>query len=173
MRICQELGIKNPSWLMTVMAFETQYTFAPNKPNRAGSTGTGLIQFMKETIDGRVDKKTGKLYPGIGAKLGITHSQLAGMTAERQLDVVKVYFQQFGGRVAQAKDVDDLYFLVLNPVSFGKPDDATVFQPGTEAYSKNKGLDTDKDGRVSIAETAQKIRAAYQEGLAKYGLKIQ
>lgn len=173
MRICQELDIKNPSWLMTVMAFETEYTFAPNKPNRAGSTGTGLIQFMKETIDGRVDKKTGKFHPGIGAKLGITHSQLAGMTAERQLDVVKAYFQQFGSKPTQAKDVDDLYFLVLNPVSFGKPDDDTVFQPGTETYSKNKGLDTNRDGRVSISETAQKIRAAYQEGLAKYGLKIK
>lgn len=173
MRICQELNIKNPSWLMTVMAFETKYTFAPNKKNEAGSTGTGLIQFMKETIDGRIDKKTGKLRPGLGAKLGITHSQLAGMTAERQLDVVKAYFQQFGGKPAQAKDVDDLYFLVLNPVSFGKADDDTVFQSGTAAYRDNKGLDADKDGKVSIGETAQKIRETYQEGLAKYGLKIK
>lgn len=172
MRICQELGVKNPSWLMTVMAFETKYTFAPNKPNEAGSSGMGLIQFMKTTIDGRVGKRTGKFVPGLGAKLGITHSQLAGMTAERQLDVVKAYFQQFS-RVAQTKDVDDLYFLVLNPVSFGKADNDTVFQSGTETYRVNKGLDTDKDGRVTIAETAQKIRAAYQEGLAKYGLKIK
>ena len=173
MRICQELNIKNPSWLMTVMAFETKYTFAPNKKNEAGSTGTGLIQFMKETIDGRIDKKTGKLRPGLGAKLGITHSQLAGMTAERQLDVVKAYFQQFSGKPAQAKDVDDLYFLVLNPVSFGKADDDTVFQSGTATYRDNKGLDADKDGKVSIGETAQKIRETYQEGLAKYGLKIK
>lgn len=173
MQICQELGIKNPSWLMSVMAFETKYTFAPNKKNEAGSTGTGLIQFMKDTIDGRVDKRTGKFRPGLGAKLGITHSQLAGMTAERQLDVVKAYFQQFGNKVSQTKDVDDLYFLVLNPVSFGKADDETVFQSGTEAYRDNKGLDTDKDGRVSIAETARKIREVYQEGLGKYGLKIK
>lgn len=172
-RICQELGIKNSSWLMTVMASETKYTFAPDKRNEAGSSGTGLVQFMKETIDGRVDKKTGKFYPGLGVKLGINHSQLAGMTAERQLDVVKAYFQQFGNRAAQAKDVDDLYFLVLRPASFGRPDDAVVFQSGTQAYTDNKGLDLNKDGRVNVAETAQKIRAAYQEGLAKYGRSIK
>jgi hypothetical protein len=172
-RISHELGIKNPGWLMTVMAFETGRTFSPSEPNRAGSSGTGLVQFMKATIDGYTDKNTGKFHSGIGPKLGITHSQLAGMTAERQLDVVKVYFQQFGSRPSQAQDVDDLYFLVLRPASFGKSDDATVFQPGTDAYRKNSGLDTNRDGRVDVAETARTIREMFREGMGRYGLRMK
>lgn len=165
-QICGDLDIKNPSWLMTVMAFETGRTFAPDKRNEAGSSGTGLIQFMRSTIDGQT--RGGKFYPGLGEKLGITHSQLAGMSALRQLDVVKAYFQQFGSKPAQANDVDDLYFLVLLPSAFGKPDDAAMFQTGTTAYTQNKGLDTDKDGRVTVEETARKIRAMLREGLDKH-----
>lgn len=171
-RICQELGIKNPGWLMTVMAFETGRSFAPNKTNAAGSSGTGLIQFMKQTIDGSVDKR-GKRHPGLGAKPGITHSQLVGMSAERQLDVVKAYFQQFNGKAAQAVDVDDLYFLVLLPTAFGQSDDAPMFKSGTKAYIQNKGLNKDKDGQVTVAETARTIRAMFEEGLNQYGLEIK
>lgn len=165
-QICNELQIKNPSWLMTVMAFETGRTFAPDTKNGAGSSGTGLIQFMRATIDG--ETRGGKFYPGLGQKLGITHAQLAGMSAVRQLDVVKAYFQQFGNKAAQSKDVDDLYFLVLLPSAYGKADSATMFQSGTKAYTQNKGLDTDRDGRVTVEETARKIRAMLREGLDKH-----
>lgn len=165
-QISNDLGIKNPSWLMTVMAFETGRTFSPSKKNEAGSSGTGLIQFMKTTIDGETRK--GKFYPGLGAKLGIKHADLAGMTALRQLDVVKAYFQQFGTKAAQASDVDDLYFLVLLPSASGKPDDAAMFTKGTKAYTQNSGLDKDGDGRVTVAETARTIRAMLREGFDQY-----
>ena len=165
-RICNELGIKNPGWLMTVMAFETGRSFSPSKKNGAGSSGTGLIQFMKSTIDGRT--RNGKFYPGLGKRLNIKHSQLAGMTALRQLDVVKAYFQDHGTKPARAKDVDDLYFLVLLPSAYGKADNASMFRSGTLAYKQNKGLDKNKDGIVSVEETARKIRAMLREGLDKY-----
>lgn len=172
MQICAELKIKNPSWLMTLMAFETGRTFSPSKKNEAGSSGTGLIQFMKTTIDGYTDKK-GVYHAGIGKKLGITHSQLAGMSAVRQLDIVKEYFKQFGTKAAQAKDVDDLYFLVLYPAAFGKEDNDTVFRPGTKEYRQNSGLDKNGDGRVSVVEVSKTIRAMYREGLDKYSFRVR
>lgn len=171
-QICSELSVKNPGWLMTLMAFETGRTFSPSKKNEAGSSGTGLIQFMKTTIDGYTDRK-GVFHAGLGKKLGITHSQLSGMTAVRQLDVVKEYFKQFGSKAAQAKDIDDLYFLVLYPTAFGKDDNDTVFRPGTKEYSQNSGLDKNGDGRVSVAEVSQTIRNMYREGLDKYSYKVR
>lgn len=49
--ICDGLQIE-PDWLMACMAFETGYTFDPAKKNGAGSSGTGLIQFMETTAKG-------------------------------------------------------------------------------------------------------------------------
>lgn len=164
-QICQDLKIKNPSWLMAVMAFETGETFSPAERNKQGSSGTGLIQFMKSTIDGSNGR------PGLGRRLGITHSQLAGMTAVRQLDIVKAYFQDHGSKPAQATDVDDLYFLVLNPKGFGKDDDYALFVKGTEAYNKNN-MDYNKDGKVSVAEVSAKVRQKLALGLSRYALKM-
>lgn len=175
-RICQELDIKNPSWLMAVMAFESMETFSPSVPNAAGSTGTGLIQFMKETIDGRTDK-AGKFHPGLGAKLGITHSQLKGMTNVRQLDVVKAYFQQFGNKAARAAKVDDLYFLVIYPKAFGLEESAPVFFKGTDEYRDNN-FDRAKaggnnDGIVQAGEISRRIRETLQKGLGKYSFVVK
>ena len=170
-RISQELGIKNPSWLMAVMAQETDRSFSPAKKNYAGSTGTGLIQFMKETIDGRFSKKTGKFIPGLGAKLGIKHSDLAGMTGVRQLDIVKAYFQDYGSKPAQCNNVADLYFLVLDSRGFGKDDSYPLFTSG-DAYRDNKGLDKNNDHIVTTGEVSQKVRDMLQEGLGNFAFKM-
>ncbi|MGI9034986.1 MAG: hypothetical protein ACR2GD_02990 [Pyrinomonadaceae bacterium] len=170
-RICQELGIKNPSWLMTVMAFETRRTFSPSVPNAAGSTGIGLVQFMKETIDGRIDK-AGKFHPGLGANLGMKHNQLATMSNVQQLDVVKAYFQQFGSKSAQANNVEDLYFLVLMPVGFGKDGSYPLFTSGKK-YTQNAGLDKDHNHIVTTGEVSQIIKDMLQEGLGKYPYSVR
>ena len=164
-RICQELQIKNPSWLMAIMAQETGETFSPSVPNRMGSTGTGLIQFMKSTIDGVHGK------PGLGKRLGITHSQLKGMTAIRQLDIVKAYFEDWGSRPARAQNVSDLYFLVLNPQGFGKSDDFALFTKGTKEYRDNN-MDYNNDGKVSVAEVSGVVREKLSVGLSRYPKKM-
>ena len=165
-RICRELGIKNPSWLMAIMAQETGDTFSPSVPNRAGSSGTGLIQFMRDTIDGTKGK------PGLGQRLGIKHSQLKNMTALRQLDIVKAYFEDWGSKPAQAQNVSDLYFLVLNPKGFGKSDDYALFTKGTDAYNKNN-MDYNNDGKVSVAEVSGVVRQKLDTGLSKFPKKMQ
>ncbi len=165
-QICRELGIKNPSWLMTVMAFESRRLFSSNVPNAAGSSGIGLIQFMKETIDGRTDKK-GKFHPGLGAKIGIKYNQLAGMTNVRQLDVVKAYFQQYKNMTEQATKIEDIYFIVLNSKGYGKDANFPLFTGGLE-YKQNAGLDKNHDHIVTTGEVSQIIRDMLQEGLNKY-----
>lgn len=146
--ICRRLGIRNPSWLMTVMHFETGGTFNPRETNKAGSGAVGLIQFM----------------PSTAKALGTSTQALASMGAIEQLDYVERYFRQFGNKAGQAKDVDDVYFLVLYPRAFGRPDEEALFEKGTIAYSQNRGLDANKDGKVTVAEVAAKIRRRLEEG---------
>lgn len=47
--------------------------------------------------------------------------------------------------------------VTLNPAAVGKGDDYTVFQRGTEGYEANKGLDTNKDGKIKVGEAADHI----------------
>ncbi|MGI8556240.1 MAG: hypothetical protein ACR2LT_07785 [Pyrinomonadaceae bacterium] len=169
--VCQELGIKNPSWLMTVMAFESRQQFSSNVPNAAGSSGIGLIQFMKTTIDGRTDK-SGKYHPGLGVKIDIKYNQLAGMTNVRQLDVVKAYFQQYGNKAAQANSVDDIYFLVIYPKAYGLDGDTPVFYKGTKEYRDNNfdrpKVGGNNDGIVQVSEISAKIRQYLQIGFTQF-----
>ena len=152
--ICKNLNIQ-PDHLMTCMAFETKETFRPDKKNEAGSSGTGLIQFMKATAE---------------SVLKTTTEELANMTALQQLDYVEKYFkyiQQFHKRLDRLEDV---YFAILNSDGIGKNDAAVIFKAGSLAYTQNKGLDKNKDSRITVGEITVRIRAMYQKGLQQGNL---
>lgn len=135
--ICRRLGIR-PLYLMAVMSFETGGTFAPDKRNRL-SGATGLIQFMDATA----------------STLGTTTAKLAGMTAVDQLDFVEKYFRPFRGRL---RTLEDTYMAVLWPAAIGRGPNAVLFRRGTRAYLQNSGLDLNRDGLVTVAEAAEKVR---------------
>lgn len=141
--ICDQLGF-DPDDLMTCIAWETGRTFSASIKNAAGSGATGLIQFMPKTAIG----------------LGTTVQELAGMTAEDQLRFVYKYMRPWGGRV---KNLGDLYMTILWPKGVGKPDDYVLFEGGI-AYRQNAGLDTNRDKRVTKAETVAKLYALKAEG---------
>ncbi len=143
--ICSGLGIE-PSWLMACMAFETGYSFSPAKRNGAGSSGTGLIQFMAATAKG----------------LGTTTEALATMTAVEQLDYVRLYFKPYAGRMW---DLADVYMAILYPRAIGKPGDFALFVDPSKTYQPNSGLDANKDKTVTKAEAAASVRAALDRGL--------
>lgn len=134
-------GMKWPedgaSSLMACMAFETGATFDPGIRNRAGSSGTGLIQFMRATA----------------VQLGTTTDALAAMDAVTQLGFVARYLSQFRALVAWPVTVSDLYMSILSPRFIGEPDDALLFSAGL-AYSQNAGLDKNHDHRITKAEAA-------------------
>lgn len=154
--ICKRLGI-NPDYLMTCMAFETKETFRPDKKNEAGSSGTGLIQFMKDTA----------------IALDTTVEKLAAMSTMQQLDYVEKYFKEQLRVYKQLGTLEDVYFAILNPRGIRKKDDYVIFQDGTgntrkqEEYDKNKGLDKNKDSKVSVGEIAVTIRSMYKRGISQ------
>lgn len=135
--ICGRLGIQ-PLHLMAVMSFETGGTFAPDQRNRL-SGATGLIQFMEATA----------------RTLGTTTAELAGMTAEKQLDFVEEYFRPFAGRL---RTLENTYMAVLWPAAIGGGPNAVLFRRGTRAYLQNSGLDLNRDGQVTVAEAVEKVR---------------
>lgn len=148
-RVAVHVRIADPSWLMTVMAFETGETFSPSIKNAAGSGATGLIQFMPQTA----------------FLLGTSTELLAKMDAVHQLSYVERYFAPWSGRL---RSLGDVYGAVLWPAMIGKSDDHVVFAEGgsrPKLYLQNRGLDTDRDGSITKREVVAKVAAKLTKGL--------
>ena len=131
--------------LMACMAFESGETFSPAVRNAAGSGAVGLIQFM----------------PSTARNLGTSADALAAMTAEAQLDYVAKYFKWY----PEIRTLEDIYMAILWPRAIGKPNDYVLFEKPGRTYDQNKGLDADKDGRVTKVEAAAAVRAKHAKGL--------
>lgn len=146
-RLCAELDWTeaHASWSMAAMAFETGRTFSPTARNPR-SSATGLIQFMDSTARG----------------LGTSTKALAALTAVGQLGWVERYFLPYAHQI---HSLDDLYMAILWPRAVGKPADHVLWKKGLPAYVVNRGLDLNKDGRVTKAEAASKVRGLYAEGM--------
>jgi len=145
--IAIRLGV-SPDHLIACMAFETgpKTRFLPNARNMAGSSGTGLIQFMASTAKG----------------LGSTTSALAAMSALEQQDWVEKYFQPYKDRM---KTLEDLYMAILWPAAVGKDPGYVLFREDTLAYTQNAGLDTNNNGQITIQEAAAKVPETLNAGL--------
>lgn len=142
-------GPDHANWLMSCMAFESAETFSPDIKNFAGSGATGLIQFMPRTARG----------------LGTSVEELALMTAEGQLDYVKMYFEPYHKRISS---LSDMYMAILMPRYVGFPESTTIFRgPGTQ-YRQNSGLDANKDGQVTKYEATAKVAEKLRRGLLLY-----
>lgn len=146
---CDVLDI-DPSWLMACMAFETGESFSPSVRNAAGSGAVGLIQFMPSTATG----------------LGTTTEHLAEMSADEQLSVVFDFFRPWTGRL---RSLGDVYGAILWPGMIGKPDTAVIFDQSDAAHPKlylqNRGLDLNKDGKITKAEIVARVQSELDKGL--------
>lgn len=135
--VATRVGVRG-EWLMALIDFETAGTFSPSVRNPV-SGATGLIQFMPATARG----------------LGTTVDDLARMTAVEQLAVVEAYLAPYAGRM---RTLEDLYMAVLWPAAIGRTLDYVLFAAPSTAYSQNRGLDLDGDGRITKAEAAELVR---------------
>jgi hypothetical protein len=81
--------------------------------------------------------------------------KVAGMDEVEQLDLVEKYLRPYASKI---KNIDDLYMAVLYPKAIDKDAGFPLFKEGTTAYRQNKGLDKDKDGVITKAEAASKVR---------------
>jgi hypothetical protein len=138
--IATRLGA-HPDDLMRVMSFETGGTFNPAEPNRAGSSGRGLLQFLSKTAAG----------------LGTTTEALERMTPEAQLDYVEKYLAPYKGRIGT---LQDLYMAVLYPDAIGKDAAHILFRQGSQAYTQNAGLDIGKKGYVTVGDATTMVQNA-------------
>ena len=148
-KICKNLDI-SPDHLMTCMAFETGETFRPDIKNGAGSSGIGLIQFMAQTAKDVLKTST---------------KELAAMSAVKQLDYVENYFKNIQRVHTQLNSLEAVYFAILDSNGIGKADDVIMFKDGTKEYKGNKGLDKNKDKKITVGEVAVTIRKMYTKGL--------
>lgn len=136
------------SRLMSVMAFETGESFSAGVKNAAGSSGTGLIQFMSFTAKA----------------LGTTVEALAKMTPEDQLNYVYKYFLPYKGKL---NSLADIYLAVLYPKAMAAGENDVVWVQGKDGllYTQNKGLDTNKDGKITKREIVALVSAKYTKGM--------
>lgn len=142
--ICQRLQM-DPNHLMAIMHFETGGTFDPAIRNPL-SKATGLIQFLRSTA----------------YALETSIDALAGMDAERQLDFVEAYLQDYAGRM---NSVEDAYMAVFYPKAMGRGSDYVLFSQGSRAYAQNAALDGNVDGHITKAEAAAHVQRRLQAGL--------
>lgn len=149
-----KMGWQGADELMACMAFETGETFSPSIKNGAGAPYYGLIQFGKAAA----------------TDVGTTQAKLIKMTAEEQLDYVYAFFKPYAGRL---KSFSDIYLRILYPVAVGKPEDFILFVEGKgKAYLQNRGLDVNKDGKITKAEAAAKAHQKLVAGLHPKNLKV-
>jgi len=146
-----QLGLSADN-LMACMAFETGGTFSPSVKNAAGSSGTGLIQFMAATYTGMV-----KAYPVL-KNVAASHEALGRLDAVKQLTFVYYYFKAFGSNLA-GWSLEDTYMAILFPKAIGKPLSwAMPWAAGSLAYKQNAGLDLNKDKVITKAEAAAGVQ---------------
>ncbi len=129
-----------PQDLLRVMAFETGNTFNPSEKNKAGTSATGLIQFVEATAK----------------DLGTSTAELAGMTRVQQLEYVSTFLKQKLKGI-EDPDIGDLYMAVLYPKAVGKANDYILFSSGSSKYDKNMGLDMNQDGFITKGEAVDKM----------------
>lgn len=153
-----QLGL-NANWLMACMHFETGGTFSAKTKNLAGSSGLGLIQFMKSTHAGML-----KQYPNL-RNLAPTHADLAKLSDVQQLSFVYYYFKSFGKRLDDWS-LEDTYMAILYPAAIGKQLAwAMPWAAGSLAYKQNSGLDLNKDEVITKAEACAGVRKSAELGL--------
>ncbi|WP_160711374.1 peptidoglycan DD-metalloendopeptidase family protein [Chitinophaga solisilvae] len=165
----------DPNHLMTCMAFETGGGFLPyqlsgysrvNMPLPEKLTdgllerhAVGLVQFTKDAVD-EINRKF---------KMHLTKRKLANMDQIEQLDYVYHYLKRFKG---QLNSLDEFYMAILNPSLIGKAPDHEVFSLDADIrdnklfYTKNKGLDTNKDAIVTKKEVGAILHSKYAQGIS-------
>ena len=117
------LGV-DPNGLAAVISFETAGTFSPSQRNMAGSTGTGLIQFMASTA----------------RDMGTTTDALARMSFTEQMKWVERYLRERG--IGPGSSMADIYEAVTG----------SGYRRGTDAYDQNKVWDSNNNGIIEANE---------------------
>lgn len=144
LEIADKLGVR-PDDLMAVMAWESWLNPHNQNPNPS-STATGLLQFVE----------------AVANKLGTSTQKLLQMSAVEQLEYVYAYLKPAEGHL---DTVEDIYTAVLDgPETINEHEDGILFDTSDgDAYTFNKELDVDDDGKITKEEAAEHVRKRREE----------
>jgi len=160
----QEIGTE-PDYLATVIAFESGGTFDSAIRNPL-SACVGLIQFCGNAA------KQAAASDGLAMSSQEAQSWLAAMTPEQQLRYVVRYFLS----VSKGKrdlTLEQTYLLVFAPGYAFKDLGAVAYSAGTAAYTQNKPMDSDQDGRITVGDIARKIRGKYDAAISRPRVPVE
>lgn len=129
-----------PDWVMALIHSESN--FNPKKTNTKGSGAKGLIQMM----------------PIIYKDLGI---KKVPSSPYQQLDYAKRYLLKKKEQHGEFKTLADLKLAVLYPDAIGEPNWHVLFQKPSKTYRQNRGLDLNKDGKVTVSDVKNKMKQSY------------
>jgi len=139
----QRLHVDNPNHLMAILDFES-YVPATGEHFNTGRHGkwsaSGLIGWTSTGVQ----------------VLGKSLTDIRKMSRLQQVDEAERYLRAF---LKWKKNVtfEDLYAAVLAPSKTHASPEAAVYRRGSKEYSKNRGLDLNKDGVITKKEAAQKV----------------
>ncbi len=158
-QVAARLGMR-PEWLLNVMACESSFVASARNP-LPGQTASGLLQFIRQTA----------------RSLGTSAAAVRRMTPVEQLRFVEKYFTPFKGHLNSLADV---YLAVFRGfIMSGGPDTAiaplNASSKERQAYSLNKGLDLNRDHRITKNELAQIAFGVgrFSDGKSEGGIRKQ
>lgn len=129
-------------WVMALI--DSESSFNPQKKNAKGSGAKGLIQMM----------------PIIYEDLGIKKVPTSPF---KQLDYAKRYLLEKKEQYGKFQTLTDLKLAVLYPYAIGKPNWYVLFEKPSKAYRQNRGLDLNKDGKISVSDIRDKMKKSYSK----------
>jgi len=143
----------DPEWLMFVMNNESGFKSNAVNPY---SGATGLIQFMPDTA----------------TWLGTSTQELRSMTRNQQMDWVLKYFQKWKSAGKKAKNSTDLALITFYPYAVNQQDNYKIGSENSIERAKtitkqNPGLDTDKDGFISVLDYKKWLVTKLPQGVSK------
>lgn len=137
----------NPNDLLAMMYSESGINPSVQEKNGA----TGLIQFLPATAQG----------------LGTTTSALKNMSAIEQMDYVEKFFKvnkkTFLGNENAQLDAGTMYALCFLPASAKSEVLCSSGGKYSWAYNSNRGVDMDKDGKITKTDLTVRMNKKYKE----------
>jgi len=140
--------------------FNSESNLSSSITNCSGCVG--LIQFCPDVSGGKTKTIQGK-------KIDLNWLKSIGMV--KQLDYVYMYFYPFKNYIAS---YDDLYLINFYPNAGGKfagtldKGENWVFPFSQKTYLVNKGIDTNEDGKITIADFRKFIYKKIPDSAKKY-----
>lgn len=136
--------------LLAVMNSESTLNPKSEHKNKYGEvTAVGLIQFTRDAAIPDLNRRFG---------LNLTVAKIKNMSAIEQLDLVQKYYEMNRNRLPQGKKITaaDLYAVTYLPARASK-EVLCVKGEGNGYYESNRGLDTNKDGKITKEDLGRRL----------------